>query len=93
MMENFAGGSDSHLPFVVVCAVPTNASYQCFFCFFPSLVYPSTTSFDIMPLPWFSSSALHDKQTQSDLQTQFGHQKFLNEQTSDVVCAALMNHM
>src|SRR6266702_1781039 len=56
VMESFAGGSDSHLPFVVVCAVPTNASYQCFFCFFPSLVHPTRSS---CTSPTSSSTAIY----------------------------------
>ena len=45
-----------------------------------------------MPLPWFNSSANSQSsgKTESQLNNQFGRQRFLNEQTVDAVCAVLL---
>ena len=62
----------------------------------PKLSGPHGSSrrpFDIMPLSWFGSSAQSNGETQSALQSQFGRQRFLNEQTSDVVGTMLLTSL
>jgi hypothetical protein len=84
-------GLPSCPPHVFIGQLPFTLDFSFTFC--PHLPLPdfdlNKSSFDIMQLPWFNSSAQSNSETQSQLQTQFGHQRVLNEQTVDAVCAAL----